>query len=86
MVVLKENGIDRRTLVMDNAAIHKSAEVQEAVVKQGFEIMYLPPYSPFLNLIEEYWSKLKAGVKCHLLTSDDTLLLKIIDSANQVTA
>ena len=86
MGVLKENGMDGRTLVMDNAAIHKTQEVQEAVSKQGFEIMYLPPYSPFLNPIEEFWSKLKAGVKRNLLTTDDTLLPRIIDSANQVTA
>ncbi|KAG2215780.1 hypothetical protein INT45_001783 [Circinella minor] len=86
MGVLKENRIDGRTLIMDNASIHKTPKVLEAVRKQGFEILYLPPYSPFLNLIEEFWSKLKAGVKCHLLTSDDTLLLRIINSANQVTA
>ncbi|KAG2217446.1 hypothetical protein INT45_009645 [Circinella minor] len=86
MGVLKENGMDGRTLIMDNASIHKTPEVMEAVRKQGFEILYLPPYSPFLNPIEEFWSKLKAGVKRHLLTSDDTLLLRIIDSGNQVTA
>ncbi|KAG2217216.1 hypothetical protein INT45_013961 [Circinella minor] len=85
MGVLKENGMDGRILVMDNAAIHKTPEVREAVKKQGFEILYLPPYSPFLNPIEEFWSKLKAGVKRHLLTTDDTLLPRIIDSANQIT-
>ncbi|KAG2217079.1 hypothetical protein INT45_013106, partial [Circinella minor] len=62
MGVLKENGMDGRILVMDNAAIHKTPEVREAVKKQGFEILYLPPYSPFLNPIEEFWSKMKAGV------------------------
>ena len=80
MGVLKENGMCGRTLIMDNATIHKTPEV-----KQGFEILYLPPYSPFLKPIEEFWSKLKAGVKRNLLTTDDTLLPRIIDSAGQVS-
>ncbi|WP_371827158.1 transposase [Deinococcus sp. QL22] len=27
--------------------------------KQGLYLRYLPPYAPFLNLIEEVWRKLK---------------------------
>ncbi|KAG2209879.1 hypothetical protein INT45_005146, partial [Circinella minor] len=48
-----------RYLVMDNAAIHKTIDVKDWVTECGFEIIYLPPYSPFLNPIEEFWSKLK---------------------------
>ena len=33
MGVLKENGMDRWTLIMDNAAIHKTPEVREVVRK-----------------------------------------------------
>ncbi|KAG2225686.1 hypothetical protein INT45_012158 [Circinella minor] len=48
-----------RYLVMDNAAIHRTIDVKDWVTERGFEIIYLPPYSPFLNPIEEFWSKLK---------------------------
>ncbi|KAG2221889.1 hypothetical protein INT45_012533 [Circinella minor] len=48
-----------RYLVMDNAAIHKTIDVKDWVTERGFEIIYLPPYSSFLNPIKEFWSKLK---------------------------
>ena len=51
-----------RYLVMDNAAIYRTIDVKDWVTKRGFEIIYLPPYSPFLNPIEEFWSKLKGVV------------------------
>jgi transposase len=44
-------------VVMDNLAAHKVAGVAEAV---GASILYLPPYSPDLNPIEQVFAKLKA--------------------------
>lgn len=44
------------------------------------------PYSPFLNPIEGFWSKLKADVECEILTKADSLTLCIIASVHQVTA
>lgn len=49
-------------LVLDNASIHKGMEVQEWVKGRGYQVLFLPPYSPFLNPIEEFWSKSKAVV------------------------
>ncbi|ORE19892.1 hypothetical protein BCV71DRAFT_176793, partial [Rhizopus microsporus] len=43
------------------------------------------PYSPFLNLIELFWSKLKANVKRDYLSSTDNLSFRITKSAKQVT-
>ena len=48
---------------------------------RGFEILYLPVYSLFLNGIELFWSKLKAGVRRELLTKDSSLTSRIIESA-----
>ena len=86
MAILKENGMGIRTLVMNNISIHKTEKVNNIVAKQGFEILCLPSYSPFLNPTEEFWSKLKAGVKRNLLTSDDNLLPRIVNSAHHVSA
>ncbi|KAL1929241.1 hypothetical protein VTP01DRAFT_2300 [Rhizomucor pusillus] len=44
---------------MDNAAIHKTPEVKFWVAERGYQIRFWPPYSPFLNPIEEFWAKLK---------------------------
>lgn len=43
-------------LVMDNASIHKSQPMQRKIEKRGYNIMYLPPYSPELNPIEQFWA------------------------------
>ena len=46
-------------VVMDNLSSHKVKGVREKIVAAGAELLYLPPYSPDLNLIEKAWSKLK---------------------------
>ena len=46
--------------VMDNLAAHKRAGVREAIAAAGAGILYLPPYSPDLNPIEQMFAKLKA--------------------------
>jgi len=47
-------------VVMDNLSSHKGLRVRELIESRGCELMYLPPYSPDLNPIEEAFAKLKA--------------------------
>jgi transposase len=47
------------TLVMDNARYQKCKLVMELAEKLGIELLFLPPYSPNLNLIERYWKFIK---------------------------
>jgi transposase len=46
-------------VVMDNLGAHKGERVRELIQERGCELLYLPPYSPDLNPIEEAFSKLK---------------------------
>jgi transposase len=46
--------------VMDNHSSHKGSRVRELIEEKGGELLYLPPYSPDLNPIEEAFAKLKA--------------------------
>jgi len=46
-------------VVMDNLSAHKVAGVRELIEARSAELLYLPPYSPDLNPIEQAWSKLK---------------------------
>ena len=46
-------------MVMDNLSAHKGHKVKELIEKRRCELLYLPPYSPDLNVIEEAFSKIK---------------------------
>jgi transposase len=49
-----------QVVVMDNLSAHKGEEVRELIEERGCELLFLPPYSPDLNPIEEAFSKIKA--------------------------
>jgi len=46
-----------------NLAAHKVAGVRQAIEACGARLLYLPPYSPDLNPIENAFAKLKAYVR-----------------------
>ena len=46
-------------VVMDNLSVHKSEMVRETIEGAGAEVLYLPPYSPDFNPIEEAFGKIK---------------------------
>ncbi len=47
-------------VVLDNLGSHKGKAVRQAIRKAGAHLLFLPPYSPDLNPIEQMFSKLKA--------------------------
>jgi transposase len=47
------------SIVLDNARYQKCKLVQEFADSLGIELLYLPPYSPNLNLIERVWKFVK---------------------------
>src|ERR1700704_3061032 len=48
-------------VVMDNLSSHKSEEVREIVEAAGASLLYLPPYSPDFNPIEQAFAKIKSA-------------------------
>ena len=60
-------------VVMDNLAAHKVAGVREAIQAVGASVLYLPPYSPDLNPIEQLFAKLKAMLRSAAARSKDAL-------------
>jgi transposase len=57
---LASQGLSRPiTLVLDNARYQRNAVVQALAASLGIELLYLPPYSPNLNLIERLWRFIK---------------------------
>jgi Transposase and inactivated derivatives len=47
------------TLILDNARYQRCRLVQHYAAALGIELLYLPPYSPNLNLIERLWKFVK---------------------------
>jgi transposase len=48
-----------QVVVMDNLTAHKGGRVKDLIEGRGCELLYLPPYSPDLNPIEQAFSKVK---------------------------
>ncbi len=46
-------------VVMDNLGSHKGKAVRQAIRKAGAKLLFLPPYSPDLNPIEQAFAKIK---------------------------
>ncbi|NRP75242.1 hypothetical protein ILFOPFJJ_06165 [Ensifer psoraleae] len=60
-------------VVMDNLPAHKAAGVREAIERAGAKLMFLPPYSPDFNPIENAFSKLKAMLRARAERKIDAL-------------
>jgi transposase len=56
---LKPNDI----VVLDNLGSHKSVEVRKKIRATGARLIFLPPYSPDLNPIEQMFSKIKQAMR-----------------------
>ena len=51
------------TAVMDNASFDNKKRLALIAEKYGHRVLFLPPYSPELNPIENFWSWLKGKLK-----------------------
>ncbi|WP_335872527.1 IS630 family transposase [Bacillus sp. 2205SS5-2] len=62
-VIDKYNG-EKIVMILDNARIHHAKRIQPFLEqhKNLLTLVYLPPYSPNLNMIEELWGWLKSSV------------------------
>ena len=64
-------------VVMDNLGSHKVAGVRQAIEAVGATLLYLPPYSPDLNPIEQFFAKLKALLRKAAARTFDALIAAI---------
>ncbi|KAG1415261.1 hypothetical protein G6F58_006563 [Rhizopus delemar] len=71
-------------LVMDNVPIHKNVDIRNYIESRGYFCVYLPPYSPELNPIEQFWSVCKSKLKREPLLENETLTSRIRDACNSV--
>lgn len=72
-------------VILDNLQPHKAAGVKEAVEAVGAKLLYLPPYSPDFNPIENMWSKVKRLLRSIAARSFEALTRAVWSALDQVT-
>ena len=55
-----------QVVILDNATFHKGGRIQQLIEQADCQLLYLPPYSPDLNKIENCWSWLKSRIRKQL--------------------
>jgi transposase len=64
-------------LILDNGSYNRSRATRAHAEKLGIELMFLPPYSPNLNLIERAWRVMNEEVRDNVFFADS----KVFESA-----
>jgi len=64
-------------VIMDNLPAHKVEGAKRAIAARGATLVYLPPYSPDLNPIEQLFAKLKALLRKAAERSKEALWTRI---------
>lgn len=72
-------------VVMDNLSTHKTDLVQTAFKRRAIRLLYLPPYSPDLNPIENMWSKIKAAMRHKEARNLNALMYAMAEAVDSVT-
>jgi transposase len=75
-----------QVVVMDNLNAHKSEEVRELIEARGCEVLFVPPYSPDLNPIEEAFSKIKGLLRKAQARTKEALIEALGAAISAVTA
>lgn len=64
-------------VILDNARYQKCKMVQDLANSLNIELVYIPPYSPNLNLIERFWKFVKAELRSKYYDDFDLFKHKI---------
>lgn len=65
------------TVIIDNLGSHKSKRVRSLLRTAGARLVFLPPYSPDLNPIEQVFAKLKAMLRKAQARTIDAVIERI---------
>jgi len=65
-------------MIMDNATFHNKSRLKTLAEEAQCKVLFLPPYSPDLNPIENFWAWLKRKLR-EILSSFNSFLLALMD-------
>lgn len=66
-----------QVVIMDNATFHKSQRTKDLIESVGCKIIFLPPYSPDFNPIEQFGANMKRWIK-YKIKNFDSLFHSIV--------
>lgn len=75
--VKRRKGRGRSYVIWDQAGSHQAKSVQQLAYKKGMHLIFLPPYSPDLNPVEEIWRRLKRFLANYLFMTVPQLIVKV---------
>ncbi len=73
-------------VIADNLSAHKVDGVRERIEATGAMLLYLPPYSPDFNPIEQAWSKIKQHLRATKARTLDRLESAVAQALSSVTS
>lgn len=71
---LNRQSMKKVVVVLDNAAVQKTAEFKGLVQQMPMNLLYNIPCSPFLNMVEDFFLKIKSGFKNHYYQNKENCL------------
>ena len=75
-----------QVVIIDNLSAHKGERARKLIEDRGCELLFLPPYSPDLNPIEEAFSKIKQLLRVIGARAKEALVEAIGKALGAVTA
>jgi transposase len=75
-----------QVVVMDNLSAHKNSTGRDCIEQTGARLLYLPPYSPDFNPIEQCWAKIKEHLRIAKARLLDILDHAVSEAISTVTA
>ena len=75
-----------QVVVMDNLGAHRPKRIRELIERRGCELLYLPPYSPDYNPIEEAFAKVKSFLRRAAARSKEALIEAMGAALSAITA
>jgi transposase len=66
-------------VLLDNLAVHKSATAQALIEAAGCQLVFLPPYSPDFNPIEQAFAEIKQALRRRGARSWDAVAAAVAD-------
>ncbi|KXB00855.1 hypothetical protein AKJ43_03885 [candidate division MSBL1 archaeon SCGC-AAA261D19] len=83
--IREENPEGKIIVILDNFASHRAKAAREKAEELGIELVFLPPYSPDLNPIEQIWRGIKREISTAFFETKEEFLGLIKHSFNKLS-